>query len=59
MEKFITIVKHNYSWNQIRKIRRDIRKLNEIYYHPKCNDKTKRIIDFYKRNSKPFDSHKK
>ena len=46
MENFITIVNHKYSWNKISKIRNDLKQLDEIYYHPKCNDKTKRIIDF-------------
>ncbi len=56
MQKFIIIVKHNYSWNQIRKmIKKDIKKVNEIYYHPKCNNKTKKIIEFYKN----LYSHKK
>ncbi len=54
MERFITIVKHNYSWNQIRKIRNGLKRLDDIYFHPKCNDKTKRIIDFYKRNQSPI-----
>lgn len=51
MENFITIVKHNYSWNQLKKIRNNIRKLNEIYYHPKCNETTKKRIEFYFRNN--------
>ena len=59
MEKFITIVKHNYSWNQIRKIRRHSPNQKENNNQPKRNDKTNRIIYFYKINSKPFESHKK
>ncbi len=58
MKNKIRIAIQNYSWNHLKKIRKDIRKLNEIYYHPKSNETTKKRIEFYFRNNEKFNKEK-